>query len=70
MTVDVREVKQVASEDDTGLQLEPHHLAHLVKSAIAPEFIRQRGYQTINDPKQLEAIGFKTSFSGHADSSI
>ena len=59
MTIEVGEINQSTDKNDTGLHLLPHHLDHLINSAISIEFIRQRGYQTIEDRKHLEAIGFK-----------
>jgi hypothetical protein len=59
MPADVRDTIIDVSEKDTGPELSPHHLDHLIQSAIPLEFIRQRGYRTIVDPKQLEEFGFK-----------
>jgi hypothetical protein len=60
MPVDVRAVAMPnADERDVGSLLSPHHLDHLIQSAIPLELIRQRGYQTIVDRTQLEALGFK-----------
>jgi hypothetical protein len=55
MPIDVRDT----TPDITGLQLSARHLEHLRLSAIPPEFIRRRGYRTIEDPKELEALGFR-----------
>jgi len=42
-----------------GSPLLPYHLDHLKQSAISLDFIGRRGYQTIVDRKQLEALGFR-----------
>jgi uncharacterized protein YjhX (UPF0386 family) len=47
-----------ADEKDAGQLLFPHHLDHLLKSAIPRDFILQRGYRTVTDRRQLEALGF------------
>jgi len=59
MPADVRDATPDVGEKDTGPELSPHHLDHLIQSAIPLEFIRQRGYRTIVDQKQLEVLGFK-----------
>jgi len=43
---------------DIGSRLSPLHVDHLKHSAISLEVISQRGYQTVVDRKQLEALGF------------
>ena len=57
MTIEVKEISQSTDKNDISLPLSPHHLDHLIESAISIEFIRQRGYQTIEDRKHLEVIG-------------
>jgi hypothetical protein len=46
------------AEKDAGSPLSPHHLDHLKQSAISSELIGWRGYRTIVEQKQLEALGF------------
>jgi hypothetical protein len=48
-----------ADEKDDDSLLFPSHLDHLLQSAIPRNFILQRGYRTVTDRRQLEALGFK-----------
>ncbi|MFC2042403.1 hypothetical protein ACFLTV_02790, partial [Chloroflexota bacterium] len=60
MPVDVRAVATPnVDEKNVASLLSPHHLDHLIQSAIPLELILQRGYQTIVDRRQLEALGFR-----------
>ncbi|MDD5038902.1 MAG: hypothetical protein PHN78_06255, partial [Dehalococcoidales bacterium] len=48
-----------ADERDVDSFLFPSHLDHLLQSAIPRDFILQRGYRTVTDRRQLEALGFR-----------
>jgi len=60
MPVDVKAAAiSNADERDVDSLLFPSHLDHLLQSAIPRDFILQRGYRTVTDQRQLEALGFR-----------